>query len=246
MSKPSFRLCFPLVTDTRSWNCQVWLARPCGKLELTPIPAPDRKPLPLMIEVGPDAAGLAAVCGSKPNEKSMRFQAKRNSLSAVALHECRQRLQSRYTRLCGEPHRAVRSRAAEAVPLGCPEEEQPVLDGRTAEGESKGVVHLDRLLVDVAGRGLVARVNGLQSGVAHEVPSRSVEIVSAAARNDVGHRPAALAELGAVGVGHDLHFGDRFGVARLEGLSADGKVIVALTVDQEVVTARSCPVDRKT
>ena len=90
MSKPSFRLCFPLVTDTRSWNCQVWFARPCGKAELTPIPAPDRKPLPLMIEVGPAAAGLAAVCGSRPNEKSMRFQANRNSFSAFALNECTQ------------------------------------------------------------------------------------------------------------------------------------------------------------
>ena len=85
-SKPIFSMCFPTVTEIKSWNCQVWFERPCGNAELTPIPAPDRSPLPLMVAVGPAAAGLAAVAGSRPKEKSIRFQAKRSSFTDFGLN----------------------------------------------------------------------------------------------------------------------------------------------------------------
>ena len=69
--------------------------------------------------------------------------------------------------------------------------------------------------------------------------------VGAVTRDHVGHRTAALAELCAVGVGQDLHLGDRFQVLRLESLPADRKVVVALTVDQKVIPAWPGAVDRK-
>src|SRR5215472_4804222 len=97
--------------------------------------------------------------------------------------------------------------------------------------------------VCVSKRGLVAQTcfggDCVQSGSCIQLPQGAMELVGAALADQVSYRTAATAKFGGVRVCQDGHFLNCLKVVRLKGLALNRIIVIVLSVQQEVVGART-------
>ena len=142
---------------------------------------------------------------------------------------------------CGHVGGALPS-AKLAVPLLRPEEEELVLDDRSAQVVPKIIAaqHVLRNAVQI-----VEVISCVQLVIATEIEHAPMELIGSTSSNDVDNRAHRLAVFGTVAVAQDLKFLDRVNGGVYQNGSIRPDVIIVHAIDRKNVASRAVPVYRE-